>query len=138
LGSHYSPVVIAFVVEHLRSYDDLILLEALVSSSDRWWDASSAAETLLIGEARARSTLDHLAAHNLLEIRVTADIRYQFHPGTPALHQAALACVDAYRADPGGLARLLVNRGGGLGQRSIRDFAATMRASTDDEPESQG
>jgi hypothetical protein len=135
LRSHYSPLVTAFVAEHLRSYDDLVLLDALVSSGDRWWDASSAAAALLLSEAAARSALDHLATHNLLEIRVTGDIRYQFHPGTPALRGAALACTEAYRADPSGMARLLVNRGHGLGQRSIRDFADTLGQTMDDKRE---
>lgn len=130
-------MVTAFVADHLRSYDDLVLLEALVSASDRWWDASSAAAALLLREAAARATLDYLAAHNLLEIRVTDDIRYQFRPGTPALHQAALACIEAYRADPNGVARLLVNRGQGLGQRSIRDFADGFGQASDDEREPQ-
>jgi DNA-binding IclR family transcriptional regulator len=137
LRSNNWPTVVAFVAAHLRSYDDLVLLDALVGSSGRWWDASAVAQQLLLSEATARCALDHLAAHNLLEIRLTGDIRYQFHPGTPGLRKAALACIEAYRADPSGLARLLVNRGQALGQRSIRDFADALSREIDDEPEPQ-
>jgi hypothetical protein len=100
-----------FAMGHLRCVDDLMLLEAVARESDRWWDATSAGEELLLGEAAARIVLDHLATHNLLEIRVTGDVRYRFRPGTAALRDAALACVGLYRADPKRLLSVFPRRG---------------------------
>ena len=97
-----------------------------------------------IGQSSPNLTISNPVGDLLVEttsvsgqIRVTDDIRYQFRPGTPALHQAALACIEAYRADPNGVARLLVNRGQGLGQRSIPDSADGFGQASDDEREPQ-
>ena len=92
--------VTAFLRDHIRTVDDLCLLAAVAGAPDRWWDEASVAADLLIDSAVARALLEHLAAHNLLEIRVTDDVRYRFHPGTAALRDGALDCATAYREQP--------------------------------------
>src|SRR5919106_1035426 len=49
---------------------------AIAETRDRWWDAASAAHELGVGRRVASGVLEHLARHNLLDIRVTDDVRY--------------------------------------------------------------
>lgn len=123
------PGVGEFIAAHLRTVDDLHLLVATSSDRNRWWDAAAVARELVIVEEDARQLLEHLAAHNLLDIRVTGDVRYRFRPGTQELAAAAEACVDSYRAKPAAVWRAL---GSGRGQRAIRDFADAFRIRRDD------
>ena len=110
--------------------DDLHLLVAMAGGQDRWFDAEGVARELAITTRNARAALERLAGQNLLEIRVTGDVRYQFHPGTPELRVAANACVDAYRRNPMALWRLASER---LDWRGVRDFADAFRIRRDDD-----
>jgi hypothetical protein len=125
-----TEVVISFVGAHVRSVDELHLLLAMAAAPDRWFDAERVAGELAIAAKSARNMLEHLASHNLLEIRVTADVRYQFHPGTPQLLTAANDCIEACRRNPMALWRLLSGR---LDHRGIRDFADAFRIRPDDD-----
>jgi len=90
-----------FAATHLGSLEDLRVLALCVEQRDRWHDATAIARTLGIGRRAARAALDHLARNNLLDIRITGDLRYRFRPGTSELESQALALVDAYRRNPG-------------------------------------
>ena len=118
------PEVSEFIAAHLRTVDDLHLLVATACDPDRWWDAGAVRRELLIDDSLAGGLLEHLAAHNLLDIRVTGDVRYQYRPGTPELTRAAEACMSAYRKNPAAVWRAL---GGQRGSRTIRDFADAFR-----------
>jgi hypothetical protein len=120
-----SELVTSFITAHLRGIDDLHLLVAMASAPERWFDVDTVARELAMTKANARAALEHLAGRNLLEIRVTGDIRYQFNPGTPMLRDAANACVEVYRRDPMPLWRLGSDK---LGRRrSLWDFADAFR-----------
>jgi uncharacterized protein YajQ (UPF0234 family) len=80
-----TPLVLEFVASHIRSLEELQLLMAVIRSPDQWWDEHTAARELLMSRRTARRGLDHLAASNLLDIRITGDVRYRFRPGTEAL-----------------------------------------------------
>jgi DNA-binding IclR family transcriptional regulator len=121
--------VLAFVDAHLRSIDELQVLITCILAGDRWWDAGTIARELGLPPAAARRALERLAAHNLLDIRVTGEVRYQFHPGTAELAADARAVCEAYRANP----VPLINRLTGAPRRSIRDFADAFRLRKDDE-----
>jgi hypothetical protein len=124
-------LVDSFVTSHLREIDDLHLLVTMASDGDRWFDEDGVARELGMDRRKARAALEHLASRNLLEIRVTGDVRYQFHPGTPTLRMAASACVEAYRRYPLALWRLFSER---LDRRrSIRDFADAFRLTRHDD-----
>jgi hypothetical protein len=114
----------AFLRNHIRNVDDLHLLVAVAANEDRWWDEESVARDLLIDRSHARSLLEHLAGHNLLEIRVTDQIRYQYRPGTPELAAAAGACLDAYHHNPVAVWRAVSHS---PSRSSIRDFADAFR-----------
>ena len=119
----FTPNVVAFVTEHVRTLAELQLLMTIVQSGDRWWDATSAARELGLSLHDARRALDHFGAHNLLDIRITADVRYQYRPGTPELRESAEACAAAFRSRPLDLAQLVT----GPSVTSVRDFADAFR-----------
>jgi hypothetical protein len=117
------PDVVDFVIQSIRSVEDLAVFLICVTERDRWWDASSMAREARIGPAAAQRSLDQLARGNLLDIRLTDDIRYQFNAGTSELRDAALACAAEYRSNPIGVLQLV----GSLRQRSVRDFADAFK-----------
>ena len=123
-----SPEVIEFATAHLRALEDLQVLLTCLDARDRWWDAAGMARQLGIGVSVARRALDHLARGNLLDIRITGDVRYQFKPGNDGLEAAALACAAAYRADPIAVVHLV----GDAPRRSVRDFADAFKIRGDD------
>ena len=121
--------VLDFVADHIRSLEEFQLLIALIQSPDRWWDADAAARELGIARQDARRGLDALAARNLLDIRITGDLRYQFRPGTEELRAAARATAEAYWANPLAVVQLIAQ----TGKRGIRDFADAFRIRRDDD-----
>ena len=122
------PLVLAFVADHLTSVDELQLLLTCMQSGDRWWDARSAARELGVSETAARRALDRLAAHNLFDLKVTGDVRYQVRPGTAELAAAAQALLEAYRRNPVGI----INGLASSPRRRLRDFADAFRIRKDD------
>lgn len=124
-----SPAVKAFVAAHVRTLDELQLLMAIVQSEDRWWDADAAAREFGMAVPEARAALDHLAARNLLDIRIGEDLHYRFRPGTPELGEAARAAAETYRHRPLDVARLVQRPE----HRSVRDFADAFRIRRDDD-----
>jgi hypothetical protein len=119
----FAPSVVAFVTDHVRTLAELQLLIAIIQSGDRWWDAGAAARESGLSVHEARRALDYFGAHNLLDIRITGDVRYQFRPGTSALRESAEACAAAFRARPLDLAQLVT----GPSPSSVRDFADAFR-----------
>lgn len=114
--------VLAFLADHITTAQQLELLVRLVEERERWWDAAAAARELVISERDAHAALDHLARQNLLDIRITAEVRYQFRPGTDALRAAAVAATDAFRRRPVQVLEALAVR-----RRAARDFADAFR-----------
>jgi hypothetical protein len=121
--------VFGFVTAYVRNLDELHLLLALMHASDRWWDANSAARELNLTPQQAAAGLDHLARHNLLDIRIAGTVRYQFLPGNQELRDAAAACLEAYRRNPMALLQVVT----GSARRSIRDFADAFRIRGNDD-----
>ena len=123
------PLVLTFLSEHVSNLEQFQLLVRIVQGGDRWWDAPSVARELGIGARQAQAALDHLAKHNLLDIRITGDVRYQFQPGTDELRAAAQASVDEFRRRPVEVLEVIT----ALGRRGIRDFADAFRIRKDDD-----
>jgi hypothetical protein len=95
-----SPVVARFATAHLASLEELQVLTLCVEQRERWFDAHSVATMLGIPRRAARGALDRLACSNLLDIRVTEEVRYRFRPGTSDLEAQAEALVAKYRRSP--------------------------------------
>ena len=123
MPNEFPPAVTSFVMRHVRTLAELQLLMAIAQSGDRWWDAASAAREAGLSLQDARRALDYFGAHNLLDIRITGDVRYQYRPGTPELRDSAEACVAAFRRRPLDLAQLVT----GPSATSVRDFAEAFR-----------
>jgi len=123
-----SPLVLTFLTEHVSNLEQFQLLLKVVQGGDRWWDAESASREVGISRAEAQAALDHFAKRNLLDIRITGEVRYQYRPGTENLQAAAQATVDEFRRKPVQVLEVITGRT----RRSIRDFADAFRIRRDD------
>jgi hypothetical protein len=124
-----SPLVLTFLSAHVHKIVEFQLLMLVAQSPDRWWDADSVARELGVIPAAARGALDHLAKHNLLDIRITGDVRYQFRPGTDELRAGVAACAEEFRRAPLRMFAVV----SGPGPRSVSDFADAFRIRRDDD-----
>jgi hypothetical protein len=124
-----APQVTAFITAHVKSAEALQVLMLLVQSPDRWWDAAAVRRETGLAASIAGRALQQLASSNLLDIKVTGDVRYRFAPGTPDLQVAAGACCDLYYRTPW----LLVSALPGVTRRSLSDFADAFRIRRDDD-----
>jgi hypothetical protein len=122
MAANRPRTVDAFIAAHLRSIEDLQLLSRLVREPERWWDAKTVAKELHLSRAAARGALEWFAASNLLEIRLSTDVRYRFSPGTDRLRAAVADVLAVYSADP-----IAVIRAIPPGLQHIRDFADAFR-----------
>lgn len=107
----------------IDSLPELQMLVVLMEEPDRWWDASALAADTGNPPGVTRRTLDRLAARNLLDIRVTEDVRFRYRPGSPALDEAGRAFLEAYHKNPIAVARLVAVGG----TRTAKDFADAFR-----------
>jgi hypothetical protein len=123
------PEIADFARQYIGSLEDLQVLMTCLDGRDRWWDAATMGREIGIGTTTARRALDHLARGNLLDIRITGDVRYQFNPGTEELLTAAQAFAAAYRSNPVAVVQLVA----GTARRSVRDFADAFRIRRDDD-----
>ena len=99
-----------FAETYLPSLEELQVLALCVEQRERWHDVAVVARALGIPRRTARSALDHLACGNLLDIRITGEVRYRFRPGTPDLEAQAEAFVAAYRRQPLAILELIGTR----------------------------
>jgi hypothetical protein len=113
----------AFLTEHVTSMDDLAILAAFVEGESRWWDAHTLATHVGAMEGQVRRTLERFASRNLLDIRLTDDVRYQLRPGTAALEQTVNDFAALYRRSPGVVFSWVARRS----RRSVSDFAEAFR-----------
>lgn len=107
----------------IASPEELAVLVTLVDSPSKWWDPDLVSRELGMTTRLARAVLDRFAAANLLDIRVTDDVRYQFRPGTAELQQGVMAFAAAYRSTPAAVVQRLAQSAG----RGVRDFADAFR-----------
>lgn len=122
-----SEVVIK-LVDLLGSLQDLQLLLILMDDPEHWWDARAIAEESGNSSSSSGQALDRLAAKNLLDIRVTDDIRFRYRPGTPELERAGAALAEAYRRNPIAILKYVTGR-----SRSAAHFANAFRIRNDDD-----
>ena len=110
------PDIAAFIREHLLSIDEIEALAAMSHAPKRWWDAKLMCGELGTELSASRFILDHLAVLNLLDIRLTDDVRYRLHPGTPELQRMVRCLVSVYGTNRAAVVRAIarVARRGGL------------------------
>ena len=118
-----APEVRAFVLSELPSLEHLEILALMMRARDRWWDSDGIARELGLAVALCGRILEHLASRNLLEIRVTGEVRYRFQPGNEAVRTLAGGFASAFAAQRLALMRLVI----GEQRQSLRDFADAFR-----------
>lgn len=111
--------IAAFIGDHLLSVDEIEALSVMSDAPGRWWDAK-----LMCGEIGApiwivRCMFDHLAGLNLLDIRLTDEVRYRLHPGTPELSRMVRCLVSVYRTNRAAVLRAIAR----VARRGVLDFA---------------
>jgi len=119
--------VAEFTRRHLETIDDLQVLIICMDDAARWWSPDSMARHLGIRSGQARRALDRFVRGNLCDIRVSADVRYRFAPGTPELQADASAWLAEYRRNPLSVVTFLT------GRRGLRDFADAFRIKRHDD-----
>ena len=87
----------ASVADHVLSIHEIEVLTAMMDTPDRWWDARLISGELRIAVTTARGLLDRLAGLNLLDIRLTDEVRYRFRPGTAELAHTVSRLIASYR-----------------------------------------
>jgi hypothetical protein len=112
-----------FLSQCVGTLDELGILLALMGSTTRWWNAKAVGDELGVSEIRARRSLESLASRNLLDIKVSDDVRYQFRPGTQVLEARASALLKLYRERPA----IVLRWAAGLGGTNLTDFADAFR-----------
>lgn len=118
-----APEVTAFVLSDLPTLEHLEILALMMRARDRWWDSAGLGRELGMAPALCGRILEHLASRNLLEIRVTGDVRYRFQPGNEAARALTEGFATAFATQRLTLMRLLI----GEQRQSIRDFADAFR-----------
>ena len=103
--------MLEFSRSHLSSVAELAVLIALIEAPSRWWDARAVARHVGIERRQAARILDLLAARNLLDIRVTEHVRYQYRPARPEVANAAGALARAYRRNPAAVESAVIAQG---------------------------
>jgi len=122
-SDHDFSIALQFMDEHVASLEELDLLVAVADAPFRWWDATALSHQLGVSKDVARRILERFARANLLDIRVTDEVRYQFRPGTQELRDGAEAVAIAYRSRPTAVIQRLTRSP----HRSVRDFADAFR-----------
>lgn len=115
----------AFVESHIHSVDDLRIFFACADNPERWWSSTVLGRELGVAERLARATLERFARQNLLDIRISDDVRYRFQPGTDQLGTAAASFAAAYRRDPALIVQYVAESA--TETDSLRDFADAFR-----------
>jgi DNA-binding IclR family transcriptional regulator len=115
--------VYSLLDEFAGSQEELGILLALIDARTRWWDVGSMAASTGLTPSHARRALETFASRNLLDIRISDDVRYRLRPGTPELAHAIDALVGVYRRSPAAVHRWATARAdrlrSGTGGRKI-------------------
>jgi len=92
--------VSSLLADYASSLKELGVLLALIESDARWWDARSLARIADVSVREAGRVLEAFASRNLLDIRISDDVRYRLCPGTPDLERKIHLLIDTYRRSP--------------------------------------
>ena len=122
--------LVQFARSHVHSVEDLQAFILCVDHRDRWWDAAGVARALSMTESRARRILDQFARANLLDIRVSDEVRYRFAPGIQELDTQSVAFAAAYHNNPAEIVKFVARS---TVADSVRDFADAFRITRHDD-----
>ena len=111
-----------FLKEAVTSVEDLEIVLLLRRNPERYWDAESVSDRLEISRQLAAASLETLARHNLLDVRLSDVIRYRYNPMTGGDLASVNAVADAWRHD-----RALVMKELTANGHSLSDFSNAFR-----------
>lgn len=111
------------LVDGVGSLERLDLLLFLQRQAARWWSAQALASELRLPAERLQSHLDHLAAGNLLDVRIAELVVYRYQPGRDDLAAQVEELERESHRHRDAVAMLLAQRRG----ESARLFADAFR-----------
>lgn len=85
-----------FVAGHLPSIEHLEAFILLQKNSTRSWSSPEVAAELHIPESTAEAVLERLASHNFLDVKISNEILFRFHPMSSDLEAIAARCAECY------------------------------------------
>lgn len=116
---------LAFLRDHLESYEGIQIFRLLARSKDRPWTAKAVAQELGIDEEASSRALDQLTAANLLDIRIGGELVFRYAPGSEKLRAGAEAFLREMEKDPLAAAKAIADH------LRERERSAALRAFTD-------
>ncbi len=111
-----------FLAESIGTVERLEILLLLRRQSDRYWDARAVSHRLDLESDLAAASLEALARHNLLDVRLTDTIRYRFAPATAEQRTHADRTAALWRESRESVVRALSGA-----RRSLADFSDAFR-----------
>jgi hypothetical protein len=95
----------------------------LQRTRERFSSAAEIADELTMTHEAAAQVLENLGSYNLLDVKVSDDLRYRYNPATPTLDSAATQSAESYQRQRIALIRLVTTGSG----RATRTFAERPR-----------
>lgn len=118
-----SDVVKRFLTEDVGSVERLNLLLFLHRQASRWWAAPALAAELEMPADTVQLHLEHLAARNLLDVRVAESVIYCYKPGREELSRLVEEVARAHYLHRDDVVAVLAQRLAG----SARLFASAFQ-----------
>jgi hypothetical protein len=109
-GEAIPSAAASFLGRCVTSLADLEVLVVLMAFRERWFDTASIGAQAGLTPGEARRALDRFVSANVVDIRATDDVRYQFRPGTVELEAGARAVREIYQGRPAAVVRWLARR----------------------------
>jgi hypothetical protein len=107
-----------FVRAHITSLIQLDAALLLKADAGGWWSAERLAAELKVSVDAARRALEELAAHNLLDVRIAAELTYRFAPW----HASAAESMGEAASHPYEAREVVVRGGRSAAQRFADAF----------------
>ena len=100
----------SFVLSNLRSLEHLDALLALYREPSRWWTGRTVSQAIGTSVPTADQILEDLCSANLLGVRVSSSIAYQFNPGSPEIQRLVTEFIEALRGGRQKISTLITDR----------------------------
>lgn len=123
------PSVRRFLARCVDSVEQLEIVLLLQRHPNRSWNAMEVGDALALDHRIVERQLEILGGRDLLDVRLGAEIRYRFRPGSPDVAADARQVADAYRTSRGSVLAFVTARR----RRALLDFSDAFRLTEDDD-----
>jgi hypothetical protein len=117
------PIVRQFIEQRIDDAAQLEILLLLERHPDRSWSAAEAADAVRLSVRDAAKYLEALGRRDLLDVRLSSDVRYRFNPASADLEGAVRHVAESYRDRRNETLAFVALRG----RHSLRAFADAFR-----------